>query len=83
MAPDKLVLKLEGNPDLQAYLATKAPGDECEFEVEAQLDELAGGQAVFSVTGATVMAEPEEVTDAGEDEEGKAEPAAELPEFQV
>lgn len=81
MKPDKLVLNLGGNDELRTYLATKAPGDSCEFEVTAAIDEVAGDQAVFSVTDATVMSEPEE-PEVGGDAEGKAGPA-DLPEFPV
>jgi hypothetical protein len=60
-AANKLVLSLDGaSEDLKEYLAGKSPGDECEFEVVATIDEQTSNQAVLSVKSADAMTEESE-----------------------
>lgn len=59
MSPNKLVISLQGNDELKEYLSKKAPGDTCEFEVTASMDEMTPEQAVFSVKDVEAYSEDE------------------------
>jgi len=59
MSPNKLVISLEGNDELKDYLSKKSPGDTCEFEVMASMDEMTPEQAVFSVKSVEAYSEEE------------------------
>ena len=63
MSPNKLVISLEGNDELKEYLTKKAPGDVCEFEVKASMDEMTPEQAVFSVKDVEAYSETEAPTE--------------------
>lgn len=49
MATDKLIVNLSDNDELRGYLTAKGPGDTCQFEVEATLDDATNEKAVFSI----------------------------------
>lgn len=59
MSPNKLVISLEGNDELKDYLSKKSPGETCEFEVKASMDEMTPEQAVFSVKDVEVISDGE------------------------
>lgn len=65
---DKVVLDLADNEELAEYITSKSPGDECEMEIKATLDELTDDQAVFSIKDVSVEHADEE-DEEGEDEE--------------
>lgn len=76
MSPNKMVISLEGNDELKDYLSKKSPGDTCEFEVTASMDEMTPEQATFSIKSAEAYAE-EEMSPMGEEESmGESEAAA-------
>jgi hypothetical protein len=77
MSPNKLVISLEGNDQLKEYLTKKSPGDVCEFEVKASMDEMTPEQAVFSVKEVEAYTETEAPTEMDEDDgESPEVPAA-------
>ena len=51
---DKVVLDLTDNDELTEYINSKSPGDECEMEIVATMDEATEEQAVFSIKDVSV-----------------------------
>jgi len=51
---DKVVIDLADNDELTEYINSKSPGDECEMEIVASLDEVTEEQAVFSIKDVSV-----------------------------
>lgn len=76
MSPNKMVISLEGNDELKEYLSKKSPGDTCEFEVTASMDEMTPDQATFSIKSADAYAEDEESPMSEEEQMGEDEAAA-------
>lgn len=76
MSPNKLVISLEGNDELKDYLSKKSPGETCEFEVTASMDEMTPEQAVFSVKDVEAYSEDEEMAPTEEPSMNEPEMAA-------
>lgn len=66
---DKVVLDLADNEELAEYITSKSPGDECEMEIKATLDELTDDQAVFSIKDVSVEHAETEEEEEGEEED--------------
>lgn len=79
MNANKLVISLEGDDELKEYLAKKSPGDTCEFEVTASMDEMTPTQAVFSVKSAEAIKENESYGDDGIEGGEAPEPGEAMP----
>ena len=85
MSPNKLVISLEGNDELKDYLSKKSPGETCEFEVKASMDEMTPEQAVFSVKDIEAYSEeeystpPESTTEGSEMGESEMEGSEKAP----
>jgi hypothetical protein len=75
MSPNKMVISLEGNDELKEYLSKKSPGDTCEFEVTASMDEMTPDQATFSVKSAEAYSDEEEAPMTEEAYTGEGEAA--------
>lgn len=71
---DKVVIDLADNDELTEYINSKSPGDECEMEIVASLDEVTEEQAVFSIKDVSV-----ELPGDYEDEEPEEEDDEESP----
>jgi len=66
---DKVVIDLTDNDELTEYINSKSPGDECEMEIVASLDEVTEEQAVFSIKDVSVELPGEEVDEEEESDE--------------
>ena len=69
---DKVVLDLADNEELAEYITSKSPGDECEMEIKATLDELTDDQAVFSIKDVSVEHAEEDYEE--DEDEGEESP---------
>jgi len=66
---DKVVIDLTDNDELTEYINSKSPGDECEMEIVASLDEVTEEQAVFSIKDVSVELPGEEEEEEEESDE--------------
>ena len=66
---DKVVIDLTDNDELPEYINSKSPGDECEMEIVASLDEVTEEQAVFSIKDVSVELPGEEEEEEEESDE--------------
>lgn len=74
----KLVVDLTGNDELKGYLTAKGPGDSCDFEVTATLDDATTDRAVFSIKEITAIKPEEDLLPESDFETGKDAPIMEV-----
>lgn len=80
---NKLTIDTRVDRELREYLAGKAVGDTCVFEVEAKLDEWASDVAIFSVKSIEADEEVAEPAESAEEQPSPGYQPSDAPKAQA